>query len=288
MPAESNKADKQSSQRDHQVYLSSSIPVLKQYITIEEESQILEQFRTSWRPNNQVLWSGVDRGQAQKWANSRSKQTLTTAMGPLMDKMSSKCSKKEKSKSDWIKYIKGASALFAWSIARGDSVVVLSPPPPQRFNPNGFTNFQMIEAPVLHWAAMLSHASLKVYVVHPIVKGAEDFLYQIWPVDETSTWNTRFKTVQFRSKKWRVPGWDDWKVLFRNAIDSVVGLGFWDGVLNWKENPAHIKDEERKIKEKKEQKMEPQKKKKKKKKKKQRKTLRRKTNKAKKKGKNKA
>ncbi|OJJ29603.1 hypothetical protein ASPWEDRAFT_81537, partial [Aspergillus wentii DTO 134E9] len=68
--------------------------------------------------------------------------------------------------------IKGASALFAWHICEGEEVTVLTPPPPCRFHPSGFTSYQVIEEPILKGA-------------HPDVKGAEDFRYQIWPVDKT-------------------------------------------------------------------------------------------------------
>ena len=231
-----------------QCYLSSSMPVLRQYLTIEEEKQIIEQFRQSWRPNVQVLWNGILREEAQKWADEHKMQTLTTVMGLLMDKKNPSCPNHDKTKSRWTKYIKGASAIFAWSLSRGKTVVVLSPPPPQRFNPIGLTNFQMIEAPILHWAAVLSHTSLQIYSVHPMVKGAEDFRYQIWPVDETRNWDTHFKTVQFQQREWRVPSWDNWKILIRSTLDSMVGSDFWIGselfgLSKWKQDSARMKEE---------------------------------------------
>jgi hypothetical protein len=109
------------------------MPVLRQYLTIEEEKQIIEQFRQSWRPNVQVLWNGVLREEAQKWADEHNMQTLTTVMGLLMDKKNPLCPNHDKTKSCWTRYIKGASAIFAWSLSRGKTVVVLSPPPPQRY-----------------------------------------------------------------------------------------------------------------------------------------------------------
>jgi len=52
-----------------------------QYLTTDEEAQIHQQFQGDiWRCNNQVLWSGILRDEAQRWADE-----LTTAMGPLMD-----------------------------------------------------------------------------------------------------------------------------------------------------------------------------------------------------------
>lgn len=123
----------------------------------------------------------------------------------LVDKKNPLCPNHDKSKLSWIKYIKGASAVFAWSVSRVKTVVVLSPPSPQRFSPIGLTNFQTIEAPILYWAGTLSHTSLQIYYMHPMVKGAEDFLYQVWPVDDTKNWDTHFKDVQFQQREWRVP-----------------------------------------------------------------------------------
>ncbi|RAR00476.1 hypothetical protein DDE82_007266 [Stemphylium lycopersici] len=84
--------------------------------------------------------------------------------------------------------------------------------------------------------------------VHPMVKGAEDFRYQIWPVDETRNWDTHFRTVQFQQREWRVPSWDNWKILIRSTLDSMVGSGFWIGselfeLSKWKQDSARIKEE---------------------------------------------
>ncbi|KAF5848980.1 hypothetical protein GGP41_010118 [Bipolaris sorokiniana] len=184
--------------QDALCYLSSSIPVLRQYLTIEEEKQIIEQFRKSWRPNAQVLWSGILREEAQKWAEEHNMQTLTTVMGLLMDKKNPLCPNHDKTRSSWTKYIKGASAVFA--------------------------------------------------CVHPMVKGAEDFRYQIWPVDDTKNWDTHFKNVQFRQRKWRVPSWDKWKILIKETLDSMVESEFWSGselfgLSTWKQGSACMKKE---------------------------------------------
>jgi hypothetical protein len=237
--------------QDARCYLSSSMPVLRQYLTLEEEKQIIEQFRQLWRPNAQVLWNGIPREKAQKWADEHHMQTLTTVMGLLMDKKNPLCPNHNKTKSSWTKYIEGASAVYAWSISRGRTVVVLSPPPPERFNPIGLTNFQMIEAPILHWAAALSHTSLQIYSVHPMVKGAEDFRYQIWPVDDTKNWDTHFKNVKFQQREWRVPIWDKWKILIRDTLESMVGSGFWIeselfGLSKWKQASACMEERKRK------------------------------------------
>jgi hypothetical protein len=147
----------------------------------------------------------------------------------------------------WIRYIQGASAVFAWLISKGESVVLLSPPPPQRFSPNGFTSLQMIEIPILRWAVALGHNVFQIQIVHPMVQGADDFHYQIWPVDETDTWNVHFKTVKYQQRPWKLRVWDRWRVLVTSTIDSMVGSGFWSGneifgVSNWKQVPSHMKE----------------------------------------------
>lgn len=130
--------------------LSSIIKVLRQYLTIEEELQICKQFDDTWRWNNQVMWGGMLRKDAQEWADKHEMATLTTAMGPLMNPDDPLClKKKKKSPGGWSKYIKGASAIFAWRISRGERVLVLSPPPPERFHPSGRTDYQLIEEPIL-------------------------------------------------------------------------------------------------------------------------------------------
>jgi hypothetical protein len=164
------------------------------YVTAEEENQICQQFQGhSWRPNSQVMWSGMQREFAQKWADEHDMQTLTTAMGPLMRPKDPLCLKEKKSSKEWGKYIKGASALFAWYISSGDTITVLLPPPPERFHPSGETNFQGIEEPILR-GEIGGRAVKRIELVHPTVKGAESFRYQIWPLDETQLWIAKFGT----------------------------------------------------------------------------------------------
>ena len=101
------------------------------------------------------------------------------------------CLSTQKSKKQWSLYIKGASALFAWHICEGKEVTVLTPPPPRRFHPSGFTSYQVIEEPILKGGMEGKHVSV-IMLAHPDVKGAEDFRYQIWPVDKTSSWIAKF------------------------------------------------------------------------------------------------
>ncbi|KAB5581183.1 hypothetical protein GE09DRAFT_988234, partial [Coniochaeta sp. 2T2.1] len=135
-------------------------------------------------------------------------RTLTTAMGPFMDPEHPSCLRCKKSAPAWNRYVKGASALFAYHISRGKRVVVLSPPPPDRFHPCGGTNYQEIEEPILKRGG-----ALEIEMVHPSVNGAESFRYQIWPDDMTCLWVKRFGMSPCQKYFWR-------------AVKSVVTLRF--------------------------------------------------------------
>jgi hypothetical protein len=172
-------------------------------LTVDEKQQINHQFQgDTWRLNAQVLWTGMDRSYAQVWADKRDMQTLTTAMGPLMKQDHPNCLKRGKSANEWSRYMKGASAMFAWHIAKSQKVTVLSPPPPWKYHPSGLSNFQLMEEPVVK--GRLGGKSVdRIYMVHPTVKGAEDFYYQIWPSDETHLWVERFAQPSIRQPSWR-------------------------------------------------------------------------------------
>lgn len=73
----------------------------RQYLTVEEELQICQQFHSTWRLNSQVMWSGMLREHAQKWADEHNMVTLTTAMAPLMAPENPLCLKRQKSSSAW-------------------------------------------------------------------------------------------------------------------------------------------------------------------------------------------
>lgn len=173
--------------------------LFRYYLTIDEETQIHNQFEGNvWRTDCQVLWSGIPRKTAQEWADKRDMQTLTTAMGPLMKPESPLCLKRQKSSKEWSKYMKGASAVFACHISCGRKTIVLSPPPPARFHPSGMSTFQRIEAPILAGGEVL-----RIEMVHPCVKGAENFSYQIWPEDETYIWISKFGMQPLEKQVWR-------------------------------------------------------------------------------------
>jgi hypothetical protein len=130
-------------------------------------------------------------------------QILIITIGPLMDLSHPLYLRNQKSSGAWSKYVKGASALFAWYISRGERVIVLSPPPPERFHPSGQTNYQAIEEPIVKGILGTSAVS-RIEMVHPTVKGAENFYYQIWPVDNTTTWTARFGELNVQKQGWRM------------------------------------------------------------------------------------
>lgn len=65
--------------------------------------------------------------------------------------------------------MKGASAMYAYHIAQDEGVVtVLSPPPPERFNPYGGSNYQTMEEPILK--GKLGPRVTKIGMVHPTIQ----------------------------------------------------------------------------------------------------------------------
>jgi hypothetical protein len=186
--------------------MNSKIPAnlrsfIDQHLTVEEAEQISDQFSRSLTPNNQVLWTGMPRDVAQRWADENYMQTLTTAMGPLMAESHRLCPKRKKTKRQWTKYIHGASAVFALHISKGDVVTVLTQPPPARFHPSGTTSFQVIEEPIVK-GKLGNRAVRRIDVVHPTVPGASRMLYQLWPKDQCSEWVSAFGNPK-AVMKWR-------------------------------------------------------------------------------------
>ena len=204
--------------------LVSDVLNIRSFLTLEEESRIHRRFRgSSWHPNYQVLWSGMYREQAQSWADGRSMQTLTTAMGALMDPRVPSCPKNGKSDKAWSKYIHGASAVFAWHIAVEDVVTVLCPPPLQRFHPSGLSHYQAVEEPILR-AAIANGSSLRIELVHPLVKGAEDFRYEMWPVDKVERWIEAFETAICHKCVWRMVKGDSPQIATKKAAQIQSAL----------------------------------------------------------------
>lgn len=233
-----------------QCALSMFKPKLLEYLTIEDEAQIQHQFEgETWALNKQVLWSGVLREEAQRWANEHGMQTLTTAMGPLLNPMDRSYARKNRSPKAWRRYMKGASAIFAWHITRGEYVTILTPPPPERFHPSGLTSFQAIEEPILK-GAISNHAVLRIDIAHPNVKGGGDYTYQLWPADEIDTWKQVLGSATSKQRCWRavttnpsglflIQAVTSYNACLQSAIDSIsqpTGCGVTQRTENCMQN----------------------------------------------------
>ncbi|KAF2752918.1 hypothetical protein EJ05DRAFT_421033, partial [Pseudovirgaria hyperparasitica] len=179
------------------------IKLIRILLSVEEAEQIQRQFDHECRKDSQVLWTGIPREKAQAWADKRNLQTLTTVMGPLMDERHSSCLKPKKSARQWTIYVKGASALFACHILKSSKVTVLSPPPPEKLNPSGYTNYQLIEEPILK-GVIGGRCVKSIHMIHPTVKGAEEFSYQSWPIDRTQEWAEKFPSPEIVRIPWRL------------------------------------------------------------------------------------
>jgi hypothetical protein len=191
--------------------------LLRDLLSTGELEQINQQFSHECLPDSQVLWSGIPYHIAQAWAKKRNLQTLTTAMGPLMNTQHSSCLRRTKSPYQWSNYIKGASALFAYHITRHSSkVIVLSQPPPETLNPNGHTNYQLIEEPILKGVVGGCPIGC-TQMAHPTVKGAEAFIYQRWPIDSTEQWTEKFSHSPIARTSWRT-------VTLTPAIQNIIAI----------------------------------------------------------------
>ena len=181
------------------------LSTLSQTLSLQEAADISERFQSNeWIPNGQVLWSGVPYEIAQDWAASHHLQTLTIAMGPLMNKKHPDCLKSKKTHHEWSRYVHGASAVFAWHIAQGEKVTLLSPPPPERFNPSGLSYYQVIEEPIIKGLFGPSAVD-KMIIAHPTVKESEENLYELWPNDEGDEWLQKFGSRRLQTH-WRHTG----------------------------------------------------------------------------------
>lgn len=183
------------------------VGVVSRFLSVQEAAQIIRRFQSeNWIPNGQVLWSGILREKAQEWADRHRLQTLTTAMGPLMDEKHPECLKQKKNHQQWSRYIHGASAIFAWRISQGERVILLSPPPPERFHPSGLSYYQLIEEPIIR--GLLDQNSVqKILITHPMIEKGEDkeFYYELWPNDRKEKWVARFGSRPYK-RKWRQVG----------------------------------------------------------------------------------
>lgn len=202
---------------DQQSAQAPLVRILRQYLSIQEAVQILEQFQSNdWIPNGQVLWSGITREKAQEWADRHRLQTLTTAMGRLMDVKHPDCLRLRKNSRQWSNYVHGASAIFAWRIAQGEKVTLLSPPPPERFHPSGLSYYQLIEEPIVR-GLLDQNAVQRINIAHPTIKESNEFLYELWPNDRSDKWVERFGSRPCEMK-WRQVGHSKDKMKLKSSL----------------------------------------------------------------------
>jgi len=170
-----------------------NLPDHSRYLTCNEANEIIQQFgKVVLRPGHQVMWCGVPRTWAQYWADHHGLQTLSTAMGPLMDTKHHLCRKRTMTPTQWSNYVRGASLLFASCLPKGHVITLLTKPPPARFNPTGQTTYQQLEEPILK-GSQGGESVLRIEIVHFTVMGLEGIRYQAWPLDEVDTWIERSK-----------------------------------------------------------------------------------------------
>ncbi|EWY80982.1 hypothetical protein FOYG_15273 [Fusarium oxysporum NRRL 32931] len=160
--------------------------LIRRWLTDEEANKILSRFQKACMTNRQVLWSGMLRETAQQWADAHGFQTLTTALGPLLYHGDPSPQTQAPPR-----YIHGASIIFAWFISQGDLVTVLSHPPPLLFHPSGQTFYQLYEEPIIK-GKIGNRPVGRIDTAHPAIEVAIDFIYQIWPHNNSSLWIKKF------------------------------------------------------------------------------------------------
>lgn len=173
------------------------------YLTPSQKARINRRFTSpDVHKNRLVLWTGENYDLVQKIARDHNKQTLSIALGPLIDPCHPEFAPSTSSRAAKAKFMHGASALFAQHISNHSSeVFLLCPPPPVMFNPNGRTYYQDIEEPIITKFGV--NKNLRIFAVHPSVEGASNFPYEIWPTDRTCEWHQRFPGACVKKKKWR-------------------------------------------------------------------------------------
>jgi hypothetical protein len=178
------------------------ISLILKYMSVTEAIYLLRTFQEpQWSRNGQVLWSGVLPDVVQNWADDQEKQTLKQAMLPLTIWRQENGLRQSKIRHS--RYMKGASAIFAWRISQAYSCALVTPPPPEvRFNPAGMTNYQAIEEPVLR-GAYGSATVVRIIMFHPDVVEARDVGYEFWPYDTFRSWLDLFAGFPYKSQPWR-------------------------------------------------------------------------------------
>jgi hypothetical protein len=173
------------------------------YLTREEAEQIIEHFKEIPQTYDRlVFWTGIPREWVQQWADEHGMLTLTSAMGPLMDRKDPRCLRRFKELEEWSKYIKGASRIFARYACKRGIVRVLTLPPSWADLIRPESTYRNIEEPVLKGISGCCCA-IQINTVH-LLTTLEELEYQTWPENHIPE-KLRFRGAG--SSDFRLPRW---------------------------------------------------------------------------------
>jgi len=173
------------------------------YLTREEAEQIIERFKEIPQSYDRlVFWTGIPREWVQQWADDHGMLTLTSAMGPLMDRKDQRCLRRIKKPRKWSKYIKGASVIFARYACRRGIVRVLTLPPSWAGFTRPRSTYRTLEEPILKGASGCCCA-VEIHTVH-LLTTLEELEYQTWPENRIPDRLTCRDTSSF---SFRLPSW---------------------------------------------------------------------------------
>jgi hypothetical protein len=151
-----------------------------EYLTQDEAEQIIARFMDIPRSYDRlVFWTGIPREWVQQWADEHGMLTLTSAMGPLMDRKDPRCLRRYKELEEWSKYIKGASRIFARYACKRGIVRVLTLPPSWTDFIRPDSTYRNIEEPILKGRSGCCCA-VQINTVH-LLTTLEELEYQTWP-----------------------------------------------------------------------------------------------------------
>lgn len=183
-----------------------------EYLTREEAKQIIARFMDIPRSYNRlVFWTGIPREWVQQWTDEHDMLTLTSAMGPLMDRNDPRCLRRYKELEEWSKYIKGACIIFARYACRRGIVRVLTLPPYWAASIRPQSTYRNIEEPVLKGRSGCCGA-VQINAVY-LLTTLEELEYQAWPENRISE---RLGCRSVGSFSFRIPPWT------QKAIDAAA------------------------------------------------------------------
>jgi DNA segregation ATPase FtsK/SpoIIIE-like protein len=173
------------------------------YLTREEAEQIIEHFKEIPQTYDRlVFWTGIPREWVQQWADEHGMLTLTSAMGPLMDRKDPRCLRRFKELEEWSKYIKGASRIFARYACKRGIVRVLTLPPSWADFIRPESTYRNIEEPLLKGISGCCCA-IQINTVH-LLTTLEELEYQTWPENHIPE---KLRCRGAGSSDFRLPRW---------------------------------------------------------------------------------